>query len=55
MQKRPAARIFGQLLDVLSGKKATSGGSSDTEVNDPTTIPTGASPLIAVTAQTPVG
>ena len=42
--------------DSRAGRNATNGGSSDTEVNDPTTIPTG-SPLllIAVTRATPVG
>ena len=54
-QNRPAAWILGQVVDLRSGKNATSGGSSETEVNDPTTIATGTSPSIAGTAQTPVG
>ena len=33
-QNAPAARIFGQLVDDLSGRKATSGGSRDTDVNE---------------------
>ena len=40
----------------LVGRKATSGGSSDTEVKEPITMPTG-SPAgsVAVTTTTPVG
>src|SRR5689334_24004438 len=41
-QKNPASRIFGKVVDFLSGRNATSGGSSDTDVKDPTAIPTGA-------------
>lgn len=49
LDARPAARA-------LAGKKATSGGSSDTEVKEPTTMPTGApSSADAVTTHTPVG
>ena len=54
-QKWPAAAILGQVVEARSGKNATSGGSSDTDVNDPTIIPTGPYSLDAVTAQTPVG
>src|SRR4051812_42470925 len=35
-QKAPAALMEGQLLDALLGQKPTSGGSSDTEKNEPT-------------------
>ena len=45
----------GKLVDVLAGKKATSGGSSETEVKEPTTMATGAPWSMAVTTQTPVG
>ena len=46
----------GQLDDFLSGKKATSGGSSETEVKDPTAMPTALpSGSTAVTTHTPVG
>src|SRR6202044_3751574 len=34
-QKWPESRNFGQLLELLSGMNATSGGSSETELNDP--------------------
>src|SRR4051794_37467014 len=55
-QKRPAPWIFGQLVDALSGKKATSGGSSETEVNEPTASPARSpSGVLAVITQTPVG
>ena len=54
--ERPAARIFGKLVEPRSGRNATRGGSSDTEVNDPTAIPTGPlSSCVAVTTTTPVG
>src|SRR6185437_8806882 len=54
-QNLPASRINGQLVELFAGMKATSGGSSETEVNVPTTIPTGPSALIAVTTEIPVG
>jgi hypothetical protein len=55
-QKRFAARIFGQLVELRSGKKATRGGSSETDVKDPTAIPAGvASSGAAVMTHTPVG
>ena len=41
-QNSPATATLGQLLDPRSGKKPISGGSRDTEVNEPTTIPAGA-------------
>ena len=56
MQTAPASRIFGKLVDTWVGRNATRGGSSDTEVNDPTAIPTGPfSSCMAVTTTTPVG
>src|SRR5438876_763293 len=55
-QKLPALCIFGQLVEVRAGKNAMSGGSSETEVNDPTTMPhLPCSGLSAVMTQTPVG
>src|ERR1700680_4866229 len=53
-QNVPAARIFGQLVDDLSGRKATSGGSRDTDVNELTTMPTGPSRPVAGITGTPV-
>ena len=47
--------MCGQLVDVLPGQNATSGGSSDTEVNEPTARPTGLWSGAAVTIVTPVG
>src|SRR5882724_2803484 len=45
-----------QLSEARSGRNATSGGSSETDVNEPTSIPTGApSGSVAVMMQTPVG
>src|SRR6266436_9076546 len=55
-QNRLAARIFGQLVELRSGKNATRGGSSETDVKDPTAIPAGVtSPGCAVMTHTPVG
>src|SRR5690349_16102558 len=55
-QNFPARSILGQLVELLSGKKATSGGWSDTDVNEPTTKPArDPSRCVAVTTQTPVG
>jgi hypothetical protein len=55
-QNAPASRIIGHVVEPLSGKNPTSGGSSDTDVNEPTTIPAGPEPFAAaVTTQTPVG
>src|SRR3954471_16985327 len=55
-QKNPASRIFGKVVDFLSGRNATRGGSRETEVNDPTAMPTGApsGPMDVIPA-TPVG
>ena len=53
-QNAPAARIFGELVNDLSGRKATSGGSRDTDVNELTTMPTGPDGPIAVITATPV-
>src|SRR3954449_10789209 len=41
-QKAPESRNFGQLDDDRSGMNATSGGSSDTDENEPTAMPAGA-------------
>jgi len=54
-QKRPASRIRAKVDDFRSGRNATIGGSNDTEVNEPTDIPTGPSSDIAVMMTTPVG
>jgi hypothetical protein len=56
MQKLPVRSMRGQVVEDLSGKKPMSGGSSETEVKDPTTIPSRVpSGSIAVTTHTPVG
>ena len=56
MQNFGQLRSLAQLLEVRSGKNATSGGASDTDVKDPTTIAMGSDELrIAVTTHTPVG
>ncbi len=54
-QNDPASRISFQEPDSLPGRKATKGGSSDTEVKEPIAIPIGLPSLTAVTAVTPVG
>ena len=41
MQKLPERRSFGQLVLVLPGHTATSGGSSDNDVNDCAANPAG--------------
>ena len=41
--------------DPVVGMNATRGGSSETDVNVPTTMPIGSSPSKAVTTVTPVG
>ncbi|AKA09143.1 hypothetical protein SAZ_38310 [Streptomyces noursei ZPM] len=52
---RPAALIFGQVVDVPAGQKHTSGGSRETEENDWTAMPAGwPSDWIAVITATPV-
>jgi hypothetical protein len=55
-QNRPVAAMRGQEPERLSGKKPTSGGSSEIEVNEPTTRPV-RSPAAStdVITQTPVG
>src|SRR3546814_16853100 len=54
-QKDPAASMRGHVLELRPAKKATSGGSSDTEAKEPTAMPTGPSPSSAVMTVTPVG
>jgi hypothetical protein len=54
-QNEPDRCSVSQVCEPLSAKNATSGGSSDTEVNEPTTIPTGWSSTFAVMMATPVG
>src|SRR5919201_6921837 len=55
-QKAPLAMILGQVVEERPGKNATSGGSRDTEVNEPMTMPVGVpSGVLAVTTVTPVG
>src|SRR3954464_2952889 len=55
-QNAPESRNFGHDDELLSGMKATSGGSSDTEENDPTAMPAGLpSASTPVTTATPVG
>ena len=54
-QKLPADAMRSHRSDVVIGKNPTSGGSSDTEVNEPMVNPTGSSSTIAVTTVTPVG
>ena len=54
-QNDPAASICGHDDDPRSGKNATSGGSSDTDANEPTARPTGPLGAVAVTTVTPVG
>ena len=51
-----AVEIRAQEPESFVGRNATSGGSSETEVKEPTTIPAGRpSSAIAVTTATPVG
>src|SRR5680860_1780237 len=40
-QNEPASRRARKLVDFLSGKNVTSGGSRDTDAKDPTVIPAG--------------
>ena len=55
-QNDPLSRNFGHDVDFLSGMNATSGGSSDTDENEPTARPAGLPSLvIPVTTATPVG
>ena len=53
-QNDPVASILGQDEEPLSAKNPTSGGSSDTELNDPTASPTGPDSAAAVMTVTPV-
>src|SRR4051812_35437358 len=54
-QKRPARRMRGQLVDDLPAQKSTSGGSSESDMNDATAIPCGRPRTVAATTATPVG
>src|SRR5262245_12591864 len=55
-QNDPASWILGQLDDDFPGQNPTSGGSRDTEKNEPTARPTGAWPSgWAAMTVTPVG
>src|SRR3954453_5283995 len=55
-QNDPESRNFGHDDELLSGMNATSGGSSDTDENDPTAIPAGLpSASLRVTTGYPVG
>ena len=48
--------MAGQRSESIIGRNPTSGGSSDTEVNEPMVNPTGVpSAVVAVTTVTPVG
>ena len=44
----------GHVLDDFATQNSTSGGSSDTDVNELAAMPTGSSPSIAVMIVTPV-
>ena len=50
----PAAWMRGHVVDDFAAQNNTSGGSSDTDVNELHAIPAGSSPSIAVTSATPV-
>ena len=54
-QKRPVARIAGQLVEVSAGLTAISGGSSETDMKEPIASPAGPSSPWPVTTLTPVG
>jgi hypothetical protein len=53
--RRPAGRIRGQVDDDRAGQNATSGGSSETEVNELQAIPCRSPSWSVVTMTTPVG
>src|ERR1700677_2441156 len=54
-QNDAASRTLGKVVDDLPGKKATNGGSSETEVKEPTANPAGwPAESIAVMIVTPV-
>ena len=52
--KWPARWMRGQVLDDFAAQNSTSGGSSDTDVNEFAAMPTGSSPSIAVMTVMPV-
>ena len=52
---RPDGAIAAHVLLLTIGRNPTSGGSRETEVNDPIVNPTGASPSMPVMIVTPVG
>ena len=54
MQKLPLSRSFGQLRLDLAGHSATSGGSSDSEVNDWAANPAGSPSRQPVATTTPL-
>ena len=54
MQKLPDSRIFGQLVLVLAGQSATSGGSMDRETKDCAAKPSGSPFRQALATTTPV-
>src|SRR5204863_8474509 len=54
-QNAPDRSMAGQLVEFRAGKKPTSGGSSDTEENDPMVRPYGSPSYAEVTTVTPVG
>ena len=54
-QNEPVDAMRSHRSDVVIGRNPTSGGSSDTDVNEPMVNPTGSPSTIAVTTVTPVG
>jgi hypothetical protein len=54
-QNRPDGAIACHVSLLTWGRKPTSGGSNDTDVNDPIVKPAGSSPASPVTIVTPVG
>ena len=54
-QNFPPAAIACHVSLAIWGRNPTSGGSSDTDVNDPIVNPAGTSPAQPVTMVTPVG
>ncbi len=54
-QNLPASRILGHDVDVAPAQNSTWGGSSESEANEPTAMPTGAPSTTAVITVTPVG
>ena len=45
-QNRPDGRIWAYVRELIIAKYAIRGGSIDTEVNDPTTMPSGGARLV---------